>query len=79
MSIPRFWQIVHEETGAKNKQNFYLGEVSSINPLKVRTNDIELDNDQLRSITSETLVLNKEVLLVKVGSFFIILGIVRSV
>jgi hypothetical protein len=78
-SIPRFWQILHEETDAKNKQNFFLGEISSINPLKVRTNEIELDNDQLKSITSEIPQLNDVVLLVKVNAIFIIQGIVRDV
>jgi hypothetical protein len=79
MSIPRLLQIIREESKSLNQQNHFLGEISSINPLKVRTNEVELDNDQLRSVTSENLQLNKIVLLVKVGAVFIILGIVRDV
>jgi hypothetical protein len=79
MSIPRFLQIIREESNHINQQNHFLGEISSINPLKVRTNEVELDNDQLRSITSEIPQLNDVVLLVKVGAIFIILGIVRDV
>jgi hypothetical protein len=79
MSIPRFLQIIREESQSLNQQNHFIGEISSINPLKVRTNEVELDNDQVRSITTEIPQLNDEVLLVKVGTVFIILGIVRDV
>jgi hypothetical protein len=79
MSIPRFLQIIREESQSLNQQNLFLGEISAINPIKVRTNEIELDNDQLKVIATENLQLNDIVLLVKVGSIFIILGIVRDV
>jgi hypothetical protein len=79
MSIPRLLQIIREESKSLNQQNHFLGEISSITPLKVRTNDVELDNDQLRSISSENPQLNDVVLLIKVGAIFIILGIVRDV
>jgi hypothetical protein len=79
MSIPRLLQIIREESRPLNQQNPFLGEISSITPLKVRTKEVELDNDQLRSIASENPQLNDVVLLSKVGSIFIILGIVRDV
>jgi hypothetical protein len=79
VSIPRFLQIIREESQSLNQQNLFLGEISAINPIKVRTNEIELDNDQLKVIATENLQLNDIVLLVKVGSIFIILGIVRDV
>jgi hypothetical protein len=79
MSIPRLLQIIREESRPLNQQNPFLGEISSITPLKVRTKEVELDNDQLRSIASEDPQLNDVVLLSKVGSIFIILGIVRDV
>jgi hypothetical protein len=79
MSIPRLLQIIREESKPLNQQNHFLGEISSITPLKVRTNDVELDNDQLKSLTSEIPQLNDIVLLVKVNALFIILGIVRDV
>jgi hypothetical protein len=78
-SIPRLLQIIREESKSINQQNHFLGEISSINPLKVRMNEVELDNDQLKSVTSEIPQLNDVVLLVKVGTVFIILGIVRDV
>jgi hypothetical protein len=79
MSIPRLLQIIREESKPLNQQNHFIGEISSINPLKVRTNEVELDNDQLRSITSDNLQINDVVLMIKVKSYFIILGIVRDV
>lgn len=49
MSIPRLLQIIRDEGGNKN-QSFLLGEISSITPIKVKTNNIELDQEQLKMI-----------------------------
>jgi hypothetical protein len=78
MSVPQLLQIIREESQPKNQQHIFFGEISSINPVKVKTNNIELDNDQLKT-TVENLQLNDVVLLVKVSTIFVISGIVRDV
>lgn len=77
MSTARLIQIMREEGAVSNPELIYLGEVSSSSPLKVKLNNIELDNDQLKKIdnqVNQTFQLNDKVLLINKGSFFIVIG-----
>jgi hypothetical protein len=78
MSIPRLLQIIREEGAVFNREYFYLGEVESSSPLKIKTNGIILDSDQLKIINNQTFNLNDTVLLIKVSAFFIVIGKVVS-
>jgi hypothetical protein len=78
-SIPRLIQIMREEGAALNEQIVLLGEVTSINPLIINTNEIDLDEDELKTINTLTFELNDEVFLLKMNKFYYVIGIVRDV
>jgi hypothetical protein len=78
-SIPRLIQIMREEGAALNEQIVLLGEVTSINPLIINTNEIDLDKDELKTINTLTFELNDEVFLLKMNKFYYVIGIVRDV
>lgn len=79
MSYARLLKIMSNQNGSVNTSQ-YLGTISSISPLKISTNDIELDKDNLLKIDNgETFNSGDEVLLLKMGALFIVIGKVVSV
>ncbi|MCM3730077.1 DUF2577 family protein [Fictibacillus nanhaiensis] len=83
MGVSKLIQVLNEQSSKSVPTLFYVGKISSVSPLKVRTNEIELDNDQLKIINKQqifsTLQTNNEVLLVRQGAVFIIVGKLEGV
>lgn len=51
MSFAEFTQMVREEGKHFNDKSLYIGEVVSVNPIRVKTNGVILDPDQLKVAT----------------------------
>ncbi|UGB31714.1 DUF2577 family protein [Metabacillus sp. B2-18] len=51
MSFAEFTQMVREEGKHFNDKSLYIGEVVSVNPIRVKTNGVILDSDQLKVAT----------------------------
>jgi Protein of unknown function (DUF2577) len=83
MGVSKLMQVLNEQSSRNVPTLFFVGKISSVSPLKVRTNEIELDNDQLKIINKQqifsTLQTNNEVLLVRQGAVFIIVGKLEGV
>jgi hypothetical protein len=67
-------EFMRSQASSQINKSELLGEVSSISPLKVKTNGIELDTDQLKVLNNQIFEVNDVVLLISVGGFFIVLG-----
>ncbi|PEL12662.1 DUF2577 family protein [Bacillus sp. AFS017336] len=80
MSFPGLINFIQEVSKQTNMNFVFSGEVTSTSPLLVRTNDIDLDKEELKIATSAKsgLTTGDEVLLIKQGAFFIVVAKVEE-
>lgn len=80
MSIPRFIEIIRNQGQHHSESSSTLtGEITSVNPLNVKTNDIVLDADQLKMINTQTFQVGEEVLILIIQKYYVILGRLEGV
>jgi hypothetical protein len=78
MSVPRLLEIIRKQGAYHNKEIAFLGEVVSVSPLKVSTNGITLEPNNLKILSELQLQKGDEVQLLVTGAFFVVLGKVIS-